>query len=93
MECKPATEYGQLVTQEPCGRTQLIKVRLYDDHEYNWNTTLIGVYLSQSKQLHTITDQVYDLEATTDYTRDLNRYSKVWFNGVLIYKRPWWKFW
>lgn len=93
MKCEPATEYGQLITQERNGRTQLVRVRLYDDHRYNWNTNLVGIYLGQPKQLHCITDQVYDLEATANYTCDLKRFSKVWFNGVLIYKRPWWKFW
>jgi hypothetical protein len=71
MDCDSATDYGQIITQERNGRTQLIKVRLYDDHQYNWHTTLISVYLGQPKQLHSITDQVYDLEATADYTRDL----------------------
>lgn len=93
MDCEQATEYGQYVIQRRNGDVFAMKVRLYDGQMYNWHQHLITKYIGQSKQLHSITDQVYDLEATSNYTRDLNDYRKVWFNGILIYKRPWWKFW
>lgn len=93
MNCEPATEYGQLITQYRNGRTHLAKVRLYDDHCYNWHQRLISVHGGEGKKLWSCTDQCYDLEAFNDFERDLDQFSKVWFNGVLIYKRPWWKFW
>lgn len=89
----PATEYGQIIVQERNGRTHLMKVRLYDNHCYNWHQTLISVRLGEAKKVWTCTDQSYDLEAFRDYEKDLKEFSKVWFNGVLIYKRAWWKFW
>jgi len=92
MDCEPATEYGQLIVQMKDGRTHLYRVRLYDGHNYNWITHLISPRTGKL-QLHTITDQVWDLEATANYTTDIDRFTKVWFNGVLIYKRPWYKFW
>ena len=93
MDCEPAIEYGQLITQERNGRTHLTKVRLYDDHRYNWHQSLISVRVGEGNKLWSCTDQTYDLKALNNYERDLKRFSKVWFNGVLIYKRPWWKFW
>ena len=90
---EPAVKYGQLITQERNGRTHLSRIRLYDDHNYNWHQTLISVYVNSENKLWCCTDQVYDLEATSDYERSLKRFSKVWFNGVLIYKCPWWRFW
>lgn len=93
MTFNPAKEYGQLITMDRQGRVHLSKVRLYDDHNYNWHQTLISVRAGSNNKLWTCTDQTYDLKALSNYETDLKRFDKVWFNGVLIYERPWWKFW
>lgn len=92
MYFEPAPEYGYYIIQRRSGDVFTMKVRLFDGHRYNWHQHLITKYVGEDKQLHTITDQVYDLEATSNYTQSLDDFKKVWFNGVLIYKRPWWKF-
>ncbi len=91
MTIETSHDYGQLILQRRCGDVSVIRVRLYDDQRYNWHQHLITSYI-EGKKLHKITDQAYDLKAYNDYTGSLDDYKKVWFNGVLIYKRPWWKF-
>ena len=89
----PAKEYGHLMYQYKNGRVHVIRLRLFDNHNHNWIQDLIRVDINNDKTLWMCNDQCYDLNPYGDFYGKLNDYKRVWFNGVLIYKRPWWKFW
>ena len=78
---KFATEYGRLITIKG-SIASVSKIRLYDNHQYNWNQTL-----RNGRNLYKPTDQTYDIESNFDCK--LSFYDEVWFEGVCIYKKPW----
>ena len=82
-EIKQAKEYGRLITRK-CGVTNVARVRLYDGHMYNWCQRLVcnGV-------VSVPTDQTYDLDSS--FESEPHYYDEVWFEGVCIYKKPWYR--
>lgn len=80
-----APAYGQLITTTTTEITNVFRIRLYEPEQYNFHTQLI-----HSRDLYYRTDQDEALGAN-DRGEPLNKFDKVWFNGVLIYSRPWWK--
>ncbi len=78
---EPALEYGRLITIKDkifC----VSRIRLYDGHEYNWSQQL-----RWNDILYAPTDQTHDLDS--DNHMKIDFYDEVWFDGVCIYKKPW----
>jgi hypothetical protein len=76
-----ATDYGRLMVRKG-HLVGVCKIRLYDGHEHNWYQRLVtgGVITIP-------TDQTYNLDANID-SRPYY-YDEVWFDGIRIYKKPW----
>ncbi len=84
---EPATKYGILTLKyhKYKGMVNIAKIRLFDNHQYNWHEGII-----RNGMLTYHTDQTYDLEANPSSSK-LSDYKEVYLDGVLLYKRPWWK--
>lgn len=78
-----AKQYGIMITKRG-KHVHAMRVRMFDGHYYNWSHHIV-----RGNVLYTPTDQTFDLEA--NYESELDYYDEVWFEGVLIYKKPWWK--
>jgi hypothetical protein len=82
---KPATKYGTLILKHRNGIVNVQNIRLYDMQRYNWCERIIG-----GGYLMYHTDQSYDLKATPSMLL-LKEYITIHLDGVLLYKRPWWR--
>lgn len=83
IDFEEAKEYGRLITRKD-GIINVVRIRLYDGHRYNWCQRLRcdGV-------ICTPTDQTFDLDSNCESKP--HYYDQVWFDGVCFYKKPWWR--
>jgi hypothetical protein len=85
VEAEEAIQYGTLIMKYNKSFVNISRIRLFDGHKYNWHDGII-----RDGELVYHTDQTHDLGANPSVSK-LKDYKEVWLDGVLLYKRPWWR--
>ena len=79
MIMEKANKYGILIYKTR-GFVNISKIRMFDDHDYNWHEQII-----HNGILAYHTDQTYDLRANPSRSKVID-YDYIYLDGCLLYK-------